>query len=208
MSNLYSVFETWQAQIGKIAGQKFNILRPDYTIVDNTPVTRFIGRKYKVEKTGSKLAQPSLPGLEYYVVFGNRDLFQPGDILQRTQSNSSTPDVTILSYSPIEECIAFRTSRTGTLKSGQTDVYTNIKFEFVNRASFLSTPLDPRVEAALGIPGNNAVMWRRELITATRDGEGLVLYETDKAVQRRWTVVNASELGDLMILTLNEAVIS
>lgn len=193
MNDTVGLFNDLQIQLGETFGQAFNIVRPNYGQVDNTPA--LIGTiNAKVEKTTIKLAQPATANMDGYAVFGNRALFVPGDILIPTQANSSTPAVTILSYSDGEECVSVRTSRVGKISTDVTnaskDIYTNVYYDWVGQG-FTFPPNYESLEGALNRTTKRVMLWTRTNIqqqNSVRDVQGLHFVETDGTEPVYWTV--------------------
>src|ERR1700677_1251128 len=107
-TNLEGIFQYYQNQIAYLAGQQCNIYRPPQGyVVDQTPVLVQQGVRMKYEVAGVRFASPRLTNIEYYAIFGDRYLFQSGDIIssQESSSISTSPDIVVLNYSPIEEAI-------------------------------------------------------------------------------------------------------
>lgn len=194
----------------KYTGQLMNVYRPNYALTDTTlsAANLVIANLYvKAEKAGSRLAIPSVSGLEYYAVFGDLRYMLPGDILVPQESSSSTPKLTFLNKSPVEEAVAFETNRTGSIRNGSEVLFTGIPFEFMSGSGFPGSPLQRELESSLGIPTRKIVIWERALQTATRDSTGLLFVE-DESPNVRWTIKEAEPDGTLLILTCGEALIT
>lgn len=193
MSETVGLFNDLQIQLGEVFGQSFNIVRPNYSIVNNTPAS--VGAiNAKIEKTTVKLAQPATANLDAYAVFANRSLFAPGDILVPTQANSSTPTVTILSYSDGEECVAFRSSRVGKISTDVTDsskdLYTNVYYDWVGQG-FTFPPNYESLEGGLNRTTKRVMLWTRPNIqqqNSVREVQGLHFVETDGTQPVYWTI--------------------
>jgi hypothetical protein len=192
--------------IGLRYGQQCNVYRPPLgATVDQTPTLIYSG-KIKVEISTSRLSQALGSGIEHYTIFGRRDLFQKGDIIVPTGgSNTTTPPVTIASYSPLEECIGFKTSRIGAIKNGTDNVFTNIYFDFVMDSNYPGSALNKELKDSLGVPSLQAIMFNRTLHTSTRDEEGLILYETDTPVSAAYQIIQATSNQTFTILDLKRA---
>lgn len=199
-NNLYL---KWQQKAGEWSGQLMTIKRPNYTIVDQEPSTLFTGIRMKVERTGPNFAISGYIGAEYYAVFGDRKLFQPGDMIF---SSTSTPPVTVLNYSPIEECVAIKTEHKGKIMNGEELIYNNIYFDFIG-VGYPGSELDREMRASLDIPSVRVIMHSRQLQTSLRNAEGLMLVQTDGIENLRWMIRQIDQSGDLYVLHLKQAVI-
>lgn len=200
-------FQHFHAVIGKIAGQACNILRPNYSSSDNLPVSHLSNTKIKMEPGNrARLAHFSFPNVLLYTVFGDRSHFRPGDIIQPTGSDSTTPLVTILSYSPLEECIGFSTSRLGRICSDLGhDLFVNVRFEWVS-SGFPASTMPENLAGALSIPIKKAVFFTRPGFTpqTLEDSHGYRLVEVDGTREVRWVIKLIDVIGNLTQITLEE----
>lgn len=203
--NLRNIFHNYNVYLAEIAGQNFSVRRPDYTITNGTPTVVHTQKKFKCEKTGPRLGQPGYSGVEYYAIFGNRNLFSPGDLLVPLESTSSTPIVTVLSYSPLEECVGFRTSRLGEIRNGTTVIYSNVYFDFISSSAFPGAQLNREVESSLEIPSKKITIYKRNLATLTRQDEGLLFVEMDTDEKKRWKIEQIDDVGNMSVLIVKEA---
>lgn len=205
--SLNDSFLFYETVIAKIAGQSCNILRPNYAVEDNLPVSHLSNTKIKMEPVaGAKLAHATFPNVALYTIFGDRSKFQTGDIIQPNGSGSTTPPVTVLSYSPLEECIGFSTSRLGRLCSDlNTDLFLNVYFDWVS-AGFPASTLPENLAGALGIPSKKAVLFSRPgfLPQNLQDSHGYRLVEVDGTREVRWVIKLIDVIGSLTQLTLEE----
>lgn len=205
MPNLFNLFEDGHKKIAKIAGQQVYILRPNYTIQDNTPV--FLNNiKLKAEKaTAVSLVMPRFTNGEYFALFGDRSKFQPGDLIFPQDGTSSTPKMTVIQYSPLEEAIAIRTSRICKLTRAIDDpIYENVYFDWIGQG-YPGSSYGEQLAGALGIPTKKAILYTREGIQPqnnTYDIQGIRLIETDGDVQIRWKVKLVDQIGNLTQLTV------
>lgn len=199
-----SLYLKWQQRAGEWGGQLMTLKRPDYTVQDQEPATTHTGIRMKVERTGPNFAISGYVGIEYYAIFGNRDLFQTGDMIF---SSSSTPPVTILNLSPIEECVGFKTERKGKIMNGEELLYDNVYFDFIG-VGYPGSELDREMRASLDIPSVKVVLHARELVTSTRNAEGLMLVQTDGIPGLRWRIRQIDQSGDLYVLHLKEDLIN
>lgn len=205
-NKLNSVYLKYQQKAGELGGQLVSIKRPDYTATDQTPVLRFNSKRMKVERSGPRFAQPGYADVEYYCIFGDRNTFRSGDMLF-PKAGSSTPPVTILNFSPIEECVGFRTGRICKIVNGlNEDVFTNVYFDFIGE-SFPGAELDREVRSSLKIPSTRAVLWKRDFQTTTRNAEGLMLIEIDGLTETRWLIQQTDATGNMVVLFLKRALI-
>lgn len=197
-----------QELAAELGGQIFAIGRPDYTQVDNTPVIIVPRIRIKAEKTRGVLAQPEYKGIEHYAVFGLRAAWQAGDLLIPQDSGSDTPTMTIMSESPIEECVAFRSDSTASIINGDIgNVFTNVPYANLGQG-YPGAEFNREVEASLQIPSKKFVLFARDLASSDpaglRDVEGLI-FEENNAEMKRWEISQAEATGHIMVLTCKQA---
>lgn len=205
MSNLYNLFHKYNKTIARIAGQPVTVKRPNYSVVNNTPAT-ITSIKLKVEKaTAVGLAMPRFTNAEYYAIFGDRTKFLPGDIIFPTDPNSSTPPVTVIHYSPLEECIGVRTSRIGKITEAIDDtVYENVYFDWIG-VGYPGSSYGEQLAGSLGIPTKKALLYTRTNIQPHSNPDeiqGMRLIETDGTVEVRWRVKLVDQIGPLTQFTV------
>lgn len=201
-------FYWMQVQLGIMFGQPCAIQRPDYTQIDGTPATIVPSIRIKVEPTNAKLTQARFLNADYYAVFGNRALFQPGDLIVPLGPMSNTPPVTIVSYSPNEECTGIRSQRVGSIYQNMDypAVYTSVRFDFVGEG-FPGSSLEQNLSGALSIPTKKAVLWARPNLRPednTSDIVGMRLVEEDGSNPIAWIIKQIDLIGPLAFLTLEE----
>lgn len=205
MSSLYSLFANAHKKIALLAGQDITVSRPNYNIVDNVPTT-ITSIKLKAEKaTALGLAMPRFTHAEYYALFGDRGKFQPGDLLIPTNSQSSTPIMTVVNYSPMEEAIAVMTSRICKLTKSIDDiVYDNVYFDWIG-TGYPGSSYGEQLAGALGIPTKKALLFTRQGIQPQMNEyeiQGMRLIESDGDVDIRWKVKLVDQIGNLTQLTV------
>jgi hypothetical protein len=208
MPNLRKVFDKYNKKIAQLAGQNFALKRPDYSVVDNTPATVLSSVKFKVEVAPPRLSQETFINVSYYTIFGDRKLLRAGDILFPLETTeSTTPPVTVLNFSPIEECMGFRTSRVGKLTYDiDTNVYTTVYFDWVG-SGYPGSSFQETLSGALAIPTKKAVLFTRTSIkpqSNSNEVQGMRLIETDGTTEVRWVVKLVDQIGNLTQLTLEQ----
>lgn len=212
--NLNYLYEYYAPFVGFLGGDQFNIMRPNYSQVDNTPVMVASGVMFRCDPTTGRFAEPRWEGLMYYDIFGQRRLLQPGDILVKTVPDSMTPPVTILGYYPLKTTSGFRTARQCTIIDSKAEapnsiLYSNVSFDWLGQG-FPGSTLNRGLMDSLEIPAQRACMFTRPNITRQRTH----LVETDLNInvtqpdgsvtpyQRTWIVDEIDFTGNLMVLTL------
>lgn len=208
MVSLRSTFDKYQKKLASISGQTVNILRPNYSTIVNTNTTVYTSIKLKMEVTTPKLVQGKFTNVEYYAVFGDRNKFQPGDIIVPTESTSSTPPVTVLHYSPLEEAIGFRTSRIGKITQSYVSpydpVYENVYFDWVG-TGYPGSIFGQELAGALGTPTKKIVLYTRTNIkpqSNTDEVQGMRFVESDGTTEIRWVIKLVDQIGNITQLTL------
>lgn len=211
MANLKKFFLKQQQKIAYLVGQNCSIVRPNYGSTANTESTVISNVKIKLEVAQAKLSQAPYTSVSYYTVFGKRSLFQAGDVIIPNEPGSTTPPVTIISYSPVEECIGVATSRVGKIcyTSGNyssEDIYTNVRFDWVGSGFPMAPGLD-YIKDLLAVPSKKVVLYTRQNIKAQNlaaDIAGLRFVETDGTQEVRWIIKVADVINNITILTLSQ----
>lgn len=195
-------YDRGRKHLASIIGQRVTVSRPDYTAVDQTPVlVRNI--LAKVETCTPRYSQSKIPNCEYYAFFGDILPVESGDVITVVPGQkSTTPTVTIESFSPGEECVGIKTTRVGSIRNGTEDVYTNVRFDFLPGSNYPGSPLQRQLQNELGVPSTTVVMYFRDLATNTRDAEGLFLVETDVSPEVRWRIEQVNRYNNVMQMVL------
>jgi hypothetical protein len=188
-----NLFLRTQALVATMSGQNYSVWRPNYTQQDQTPVLIQSDILLKVETAGTRFADPRYPIIQYYSVFGDRALFQPGDILKTNEARttSTTPPVTVIQYSPVEECMAVRTSRVADIGISTGNIIAHnvyYDFEYVSEAQ---TGFQGSFSGSFDRPIRKICMFTRPQLLEqlqTYDIQGLRLIETDGVTQTRWVI--------------------
>lgn len=196
---------------GNYSGDRFDILRPDYTATDNTPALIASGVPFRMDPSSPTFAEPKMRDIDWYEMFGNRSLLKPGDIFQKTVDDGGmTPVVTLLHWTASKAMMGFRTTRLCNITNEPgNNIYTNVYFDFVG-LSFPGSSLNKKLEESLRIPSTRIAMFKRENIFRLRTQ----ILEVDSAVtinkdggaatqfQRTWLVEQIEYTGNIMVLTL------
>lgn len=200
-----SAYQDYRKELGELFGQSVSVLRPPGgTTIDQTPTTAYTSQKFKIEKTGPKLSQPGLYNMEYYAIEGDTSILQPGDIL--LPDSGLTPPVTFIGRSTYgEEFIGFRTSRTCTISrtdSSDTNIYTNVYFDFLP-TGFPRSQFDELGIGASTTPTKVAVIYTlsnfRDVNISANDYEieGLLFTDTSGSSSTEWRIKFAEEVGPI-----------
>ena len=206
MSNIYeNVFNYNKKRFGELFGQPFSVKTVDYSASNQTLNNKFPQKMYKVEVGSRNLVQSPLPNGCYYCVHGDYKAINPGDVLIPLRTDTSTPTVTIISKSPMEEITAIRTSRICNIRNGQEVLYSNCLFDFTQGSNFPEDPLH-RVLSSPKVPENQVILYKRELRGVDFDTEGLILEDITDEVPTYWNINQDNTLGNQMLLTLSMSV--
>lgn len=198
MNPYQRLFKRYKTVTAKLAGSDyaFTISRPNYTIVNNTPVVVNRNVKFYLEPTQQNLTQDKLPGVEYFSITGNSSLFQPGDIISGV---SALPTLTVVSMPDEQEFLGVKTSKIGKFFNMGEDVYTNVYFDYMSantdgNQEFIN--LDP----SLSIP-------RRKIILFSREGliEGMNFQDLtpDQGSSDIWKISEIDYRQKIVIVYLN-----
>lgn len=211
---LESLYLEYNKEIGRLFGQEVNIYRPPGgSTVDQSP-TLVTSGSFKIEKSGPILAQPGLYNIEYYSIFGDFTLLNPGDVLIPTDSDSSTPVTTFLSKSPGEEAKSFRTNRLCKLitnyspESGAEQVvYSNVRFEFLP-TGFPSNQFADLVLGRGVTPTMSVIMYKlpnmQQINVITHDILGMRLIHTGGVQEVVYTIKLVEEIEPMIHLVLQQ----
>lgn len=211
-SHLNTLYLKGQPIIAEYFGQVCSTGRPDYSVVDNTPVTVITQRKLKLEKVNRLLVHPDVRLVEFYASIGKRSGMSPGDIIFPSnlpfEGGSTTPPITIVNISPVEDVIGIRTDRVCSISNGSTEIFTNVRYSVIGNL-FTEGPIANRNQLATSdVPTRRIVMYQRNLANLTRDSEGLIITETDSVEQSRWNVLQADLVGNVEVILLDKAIVN
>lgn len=191
-----------EAKIGRKIGQPFIVYEIDYTATDQTPEER-VRDKYYVAKTSARYAFTDNSDVELFRVTGNRVGVEIGDLFVCNDSTyNSTPPVTALDHGPNHTFTAFKTDRVGDIMNGDDVVFENIRFSFVPNSEYVGQPLNRAVKGSIGVPSIIAVTFKKALDTTYMSAGGLHLHVTDQAVNQVYIIAEATDFGNLQMLTL------
>lgn len=211
--DLSGFYEHFAPMVGQMSGDGFDILRPDYTKVDNTPVTIATGLRFRCDPVTGRFAEPRFEGVGYYDVFGPRQLLLPGDLLSKTVPDGMTPVMTFVHYMNVKTTTAVRTSRICSIVDAKGDpngvLYNNVYFDWLGQG-FPATNLNRGLQDSTPVPTQRAVIYTRPNVRRMRSH----LIETDNNIQvtqpdgsvtpfqRTWIIDEVDYSGPLMVLTL------
>lgn len=198
-------------QIACAMGEPFNIYRPNFLNVDQTPA--FVNTiMLSVKPGGHRQAIPYIPGINYFTVTGDRSKFQPGDILIPVDPTSSIPPLTLLNYSTSQPAIGFITSRLCNIDLNLGNhIYTNVRFDFIafttnNQGAINFSPQDR-------VMTKQIAMWSRTKYRPQSqidvDGmpystAGLKIVEADGSVPVRYTIKGITQIVNMTIFDVVE----
>lgn len=190
------IFKRYKTITANLAGSDytFTIGRPNYAIVNNTPVIVNKAAKFFLEPTQQNETQDKLPGVEYYTVTANSDLFQPGDIISGV---SALPTVTVVSMPDEQEFLAVKTPRLGSFIDMGADVYTNVYFDYMS-ANTDGNPEFIQLETGQSVPRRKIIIWDRGPTTIL---EGSTFYDYESGY--KWHVALTDVRSRIMIVYLN-----
>ena len=211
--DLQGIFLRYQPLIGNLAGDVYNIYRPNYSIVDNTPQLIYESIPIFCDPNERKFAEPRLSGVSYYNCFLERSLIQSGDVIQQTTSDGVTPKLTIAHLMPMKAAQAFRTNRIGEFRDTEDHVvYSNVCFEYLG-SGFPGSSMNSALEDSLRIPRQQIVIYSRTNLITLR----MLLIETDGLAtitdsygntikyQKRWKIEQIDNLFPITVLTVSNA---
>jgi hypothetical protein len=205
------IYERGMQRFGELLGDVYNILRPDYTIADNTPETIAYNVAYRCDPSTPVYAEPKFTNVDFFSIFGDRDILQSGDMFEKATPDGMSSIITMSHFGPIKEMVGFRTTRIGKLCDTLDEIiYSPVYFDFLG-TGYLATTLNRKIEDSTRIPSTRAIIYKRENIFRLRTQ----LIETDSSVmitnadgdivpyQRKWLIEEIDQSGNLMILNLS-----
>lgn len=191
-------------------GDVYDILRPNYSQLDNTPVVVQSGVNLRRDPTGNHFSEAKLKGVQEFEVFCDRHIIMPGDIIQKTVPDGMTKPITISHFLHSQACIAVSTSRVGIITDQKEKiVYQPVYYSFLD-ISFPGSSINSKLEDSLRIPSNRIVIFNRDQIFRI----GMQLIETDNVNQqiirdgvplqfeRKWYIEAIDVSNNLMVLTV------
>ncbi len=85
----------------------------------------------RIDPAGARTqALPAFPGVNYFVVFGPKNLLKAGHLLIPSKSDGFTPAVTIIQNVPTSDVTAIRTGQVGQITDGTDLLYDNVYYDF------------------------------------------------------------------------------
>jgi hypothetical protein len=195
---------------GGFSGDVYDILRPDYTAVDNDPVIVRSGVTFRCDPTTPQFSEPKFREVDWYEIFCDRKITKPGDILKRTEDDEMTPEVTIAHFMPNKACIGFRTARICNLLTTEDEsLYENVYFDFLG-TGYPGSAINKKLEKSMRIPSNRVVLYKRNnlirLRTQLEEIDSTATITKDGVVgpyRRKWLVEEIDYTGNVMVLTIS-----
>lgn len=210
--SINDLFQSYIKFYGEFSGDTYNILRPNYSLVDNTPTPVYQNLVYRVDPSSAMFAEPKLRDVDWYEIFGDRDILQPGDILQKsTADGGQTPLVTFAHSMPIKAGVGFRSTRLCNITNQFDDViYSNVYFDFMG-VGFPGSSVNKKLEDSLRIPSTRIILFNRDNIFRLRtqivEIDSPVMINKDGGdltqFQRKWKVEEIDRTGNFCILTIS-----
>lgn len=194
MNPITNLINLEKAKLGIIAGGNYtyNILRPDYTQVDNSGTIVGSGCFF-VEPSKDNFSEDRLGQVEFFSICGDAYLFQKGDIL--LCSADDIPPVTVIQRPDSQEFMAFETSKRGYVKDVD-NIFTNMYFDY-NEAFRPGGEDFTEDLTSYSSPKRQAVMYIRSGIK-----EGMVFHDTTSGVL--WKINLVDNRTFITVLHLSE----
>lgn len=208
--NLNKIFLKYEKRIAMLSGQRCNIYRPNYSAIDNalgSPI--YSNVKVKMEVTSPRFAMWSFTNNILYTIFCDRKLIQPGDVIVPIEGHS-TPPVTVLNMSPLEECVGFSSAREARISLTvltADDIYRHVRFEFVPSTAFPGSGLREAMENQFLVPSKKVVLFSRDNLKSSEvdwEVQGVRFIETDGETETRYIIKLVESIGNLVQLTLSQ----
>jgi len=180
----------------RIAGGSytFTITRPNYSALDSSTIRGVAAGQFYIEPSNGLLSEDRIPGVNYYIITGNRNLFQSGDVI--TCSSTDIPTVTVAQDPDEQEPLAIKTPKTCTLNRNGTNTFLNVPFDYINVGGYKGTAdIGPNIPQALETMDRQIVIYTRPNL---REDDTFV----DNATTVPYSVIKIDYVGALALLTL------
>jgi len=208
------LFRRMSKFMGGYAGVDFDIYRPNYNQIDNTPVLVYPSQKYLMNPASPMYSEPKYRDVEWYDIAGDRNIVLPGDLfIKSVPDGGMTPIVTMGTVMDNKNFTGYRTNRTCDILNSTNDIiYQNVYFEFID-IGYPGSSINKNLENSLRIPNNRLVIFNRDGIFRYRTQ----IVETDSTqsiskdggtpiqFQRKWMVEEIDHTGNFMVLTVRNA---
>lgn len=184
-------------RLARIAGGNytFTITRPDYSAKDSTGVVVAKTQLF-VEPSNGLLAEDKVPGVNYFVVTGNRNLFQSGDVIYC--SSTDIPTTTVAQDPDEQEPLLIKTPKTCTFNRNGVDIFTNVPFDYINVGGYKgSVDLGPPIPQVLEAQDRQIIIYNRPNL---REDDTFV----DNATLVPYSFMKIDYIGQLTLITLAE----
>ncbi len=183
----------------RLTTNTYNILRPNYATTDNAGSTVKSHIKMSVSIGAGALLQPPIPGLAGYSVFPKvKGDVHAGDILVPSTPDGQTPALTVAHNFKIEEVVAFRTGRIGTLvNTTAINLYQHVYFDWYRPAGVDGSIVSGLVTSPEEEQRHAVIYYR----TGLRSGQRLIDDEG-----QRWIIISVQGTGQLMTMLLGRDV--
>lgn len=218
------VFNAFMPLVGAYAGSPYDIYRPDYTQINNTPQLVQAGVKFRLDPTTGRFAEPRYEGVMCYDIFGPTANLKSGDLLVRSTAVldasgvPQTPDTmypvaTVMAFDTLKSTYGIRTARIGMIRDSAADpnsiIYNPVYFDWLGQG-FPGSQLNRNLAESLKIPSQRCVLYNRPNVTRLRShlvetDLGVVIQQDDGTFapyQRTWIIDEIDSTGPLMVLTL------
>ena len=191
-----SVYNRYQRLEGQTSGETCQILRPDYTVLDQTGAVEFNARKFRLSP-GSKFSEPTLSGISAYNCFGNRSGMQAGDVIVPVEAGSNTPILTVSSIAPLKALSAFMTDQIGKITEDvNTDIFTNIRFTWLP-INFPGSSLESQLAGSLGVSVRKFAWFERAGLK-----RGMRLIDQGTTDNQRWVITDFLSMNEVQLVNV------
>lgn len=184
-------------RLARIAGGNytFTVTRPNYSIKDSTGV--FVTKtQLFIEPSNGLLAVDKIPGINYSIITGNRNLFQPGDVV--TCSSIDIPTMTVCQDPDEQEPLVIKTPKICTFNRNGTDTFINVPYDYINVGGYKgSEDLGPPIPQVLEAQDRQIIIYTRPNM---REDDTFI----DNATGVTYSILKIDYVGLLILLTLSE----
>lgn len=205
--NLTKIFNQLQPVIGIIASDvNFDIYRPDYTAVDQLGTLIASNKSVRFDTRAGQWAEPNVSEGQFYDLFLNRKIVQPGDVLIPTglsptaSTMSDYPIITIGSMSGLKPCVGVLTDRRGDVYNSSNNlVISNARWQWTSVGNPRSGPNRQPSEDVLQYDRRDACMFKRPGLMIAK---GMTMVERFGSQSLKWRILDVTQKGNYFEMQL------
>ena len=184
-------------KLARIAGGSYTytITRPDYSAIDGAGKVITKAQLF-LEPCNNLLAYDKIPGTNCFIVTGNRNLFQPGDVI--ICSSTDIPTSTVAQDPDEQEPLLVKTPKICNFERNGTVTYTNVRFDYINVGGYKgSEAMGPPIPQVLEAQDRQIILYNRPNL---REDDSFI----DQGTLVPYSILKIDYVGMLTLITLAE----